>query len=274
MSVMIDQSIATTFGTNLRRAIGGAGRLLGVGLVVASAGVWQLAATYEVISPAVFPPITTILSRWWELMVSGVLVNELLPSLYRMAAGYVIAVIIGVTVGAAMGYFRVVFNVLDPAVELLRPIPSPAYIPLVIMILGIEDGMKVFMIAIACIFPIIVNTMAGISGVHPLLVETGKTFGLGRLRILLSVALPAAAPSIFAGLRISLAVGLMVVVISEMVAANDGIGNFILFAQRTFRATDMYAGILTLGIVGYLLNECFVAVRRRALRWHERDFVT
>jgi len=124
------------------------------------------------------------------------------------------------------------------------------------------------MIAFSAFFPVLLNTYSGVRSVDPVQLQTAATFGVSRARVLRQVVLPAAAPSIFTGMRISLAVALIVMVISEMVAASNGIGYFILAAQRGFKVREMFAGVVTLALVGYGLNRLFLAVENRVLAWH------
>jgi ABC-type nitrate/sulfonate/bicarbonate transport system permease component len=243
-------------------------RWLGVAFIVALLLVWELAAIYEVFPAMSFPRMSAIFSAWWQLALSGELITEVLPSLWRMFAGYFIGVILGIGLGMLMGYFRFFYNLLEPITEVLRPIPSPAYLPIAILFLGIDDQMKIFMIAFASVFPVLLNTYSGVRGVDPIQLQTARTFGLSGRKLLWQIVLPAAAPFIFTGMRVSLAVALIVMVISEMVAASNGVGYFILSAQRGFKIRDMFAGILTLAALGYLLNRLFVAIEARVLAWH------
>jgi ABC-type nitrate/sulfonate/bicarbonate transport system permease component len=127
--------------------------------------------------------------------------------------------------------------------------------------------MKIFIVCVACFFPILLNTVSGVRGVDPVLIDTGRTFGLSREKILRRIILPAALPSVLTGMRISLGIGLIVVVVAEMIAGNSGIGYFIVDRQRIFRIPDMFAGIFTLGILGYSINFAFLRLERHLLRW-------
>lgn len=243
-------------------------RIIGVALIALLLILWEVAAVYEIFPPMSFPRISLILATWARLIVSGELLKELLPSLWRMFAGYFIAVLIGVVLGTAMGYVRFFYNLLEPITEVLRPIPSPAYLPIVILFLGIDAEMKIFMIAFASLFPVLLNTYSGVRSVDPILLQTARTFGVSGPKLLTQIVLPAASPYIFTGMRVSLAVALIVMVISEMVAASDGIGYFILSAQRGFEVPEMFAGVLTLAVLGYLLNRIFLLIENRVLAWH------
>jgi len=189
--------------------------------------------------------------------------------LERLAIGYLIATVCAIAIGVAMGVWRGMYMLFEPLVELLRPIPSPAYLPIAILFLGIDNAMKVFMVAFASFFPILLNTVAGVRSVDPVLLDTGRTFGLNRAQIIWRIVLPAAASYILTGMRISLAIALIVTVIAEMVAGNSGIGFYILSAQRSFQVPEMYAGVIALALLGFALNKGFIAIESWALNWHE-----
>ena len=243
-------------------------RWLGVGFIVFLLALWELAAASGTVPSMSFPRMSAVLATWWEIIISGELFGELLPSILRMFAGYFIGIAVGVALGLLMGYFRFFYSLLEPVTEMLRPIPSPAYLPIVILFLGIDDEMKVFMIAFASLFPVLLNTYSGVRSVDPIQLQTARTFGVAGWKLLWHVVLPSASPFIFTGMRVSLAVALIVMVISEMVAASSGIGYFILSAERGFKIREMFAGVLTLAVVGYVLNRVFVAIENKVLGWH------
>jgi ABC-type nitrate/sulfonate/bicarbonate transport system permease component len=243
-------------------------RFLGIVFICVLLLLWEIAAAKAFFPPMSFPRMSAILSTWWQLLLSGELLSQLLPSLWRMFAGYFIGAVIGIGLGLVMGYFRFFYNLLEPITEVLRPIPSPAYLPIMILFLGIDDEMKIFMIAFASVFPVLLNTYSGVRSVDPIQLQTARTFGVSGHKLLTQIVLPASSPYIFTGLRVSLAVALIVMVISEMVAASNGIGYFILSAQRGFKIRDMFAGVLTLAMLGYILNRLFLMIENRVLAWH------
>jgi ABC-type nitrate/sulfonate/bicarbonate transport system permease component len=262
-------ALATPAGKPRRRlAVLWESRWLGVAFIVALLVLWEIAAATGMMPAMSFPRMSAILATWWDLIVSGELLGELVPSLWRMFAGYFIGVALGVLVGLLMGYVRFFYTLLEPITEVLRPIPSPAYLPIVILFLGIDDEMKIFMIAFASFFPVLLNTYSGVRSVDPVQLQTARTFGVAGWKLLWQIVLPASSPYIFTGMRVSLAVALIVMVISEMVAASSGIGYFILSAQRGFKIREMFAGVLTLAALGYLLNRLFLAIENRVLAWH------
>jgi ABC-type nitrate/sulfonate/bicarbonate transport system permease component len=251
-----------------RRAMPWNTRWLGVAFIAALLLMWEAAAATGTMPSLSFPRMSDILVTLWGLVISGEILRELGDSMWRMFAGYFIGVSLGILLGLLMGYFRVFYNLLEPITEVLRPIPSPAYLPIVILFLGIDDEMKIFMIAFASLFPVLINTYSGVRSVDPIQLQTARTFGVAGRKLVWQIVLPAASPYIFTGMRVSLAVALIVMVISEMVAASSGIGYFILSAQRGFKIREMFAGVLTLAIVGYVLNRLFVAIENRVLAWH------
>jgi ABC-type nitrate/sulfonate/bicarbonate transport system permease component len=243
-------------------------RWSGLALIVLLLAGWEALARSGTLATVAFPPFTRVFEALWALVSSGQIAGLLLPSLQRLAIGYLVALVLGVAFGVLMGYFRAAYALLEPITEVLRPIPSPAYVPIAILFLGLGDEMKIFTIAFSCFFPILLNTYSGVRSVDVVQINTARTFGKSAAATLRKVILPAALPQIFTGMRISLAIALIMVVISEMVASVDGIGYFILNAQRSFRVPDMYAGVITLGLLGYALNVLFVRLERRVLRWH------
>jgi ABC-type nitrate/sulfonate/bicarbonate transport system permease component len=243
-------------------------RWLGVLFIGLLLALWEAAAASGVMPAMSFPRMSAVLATWWQLVLSGELLGELLPSLWRMFAGYLVGVTLGILLGLLMGYLPFFYNLLEPITEVLRPIPSPAYLPIVILFLGIDDEMKIFMIAFASLFPVLLNTYSGVRSVDPVQLQTARTFGLSGRRLLWRIVLPAASPYIFTGMRVSLALALIVMVISEMVAASSGIGYFILSAQRGFKIREMFAGVLTLAVLGYVLNRLFLLIENRVLAWH------
>ena len=244
-------------------------RIPGVAVLVALLVLWELSVRLKWVVTPTWPAVSTVFETFWQACVDGTYLQVFGSSLQRLVIGYLVATFLAVAIGLAMGVWRRMYLLFEPLVELLRPIPSPAYLPMAILFLGIDDGMKVFMVAFASFFPILLNTVSGVRSVDPVLVDTGRTFGLKRAQILWRIVLPAAAGYIMTGMRISLAIALIVTVIAEMVAGNSGIGFYILSAQRSFLVPEMYAGVIALALLGFALNKGFLALERVALKWHE-----
>jgi ABC-type nitrate/sulfonate/bicarbonate transport system permease component len=244
-------------------------RWTGVVFLVLLALAWEAAGRGGWVHKLLFPPASAILSTFWDLLVSGEIPRQLGVSLWRAALGYALAAVIAIALGIAMGYWRRVFEACEILVEFLRAVPPPAVIPLAMVFLGIGDALKVFIIFFASSFPILVNTIDGVRGVDPVLVRTARTFGMSRMQTVWKVILPVAGPFIMTGLRIAIAIALILTVISEMIGATSGIGYFILGSQRTLHITQMYAGILTLALTGYAINRAFLLVDARVMAWHK-----
>jgi len=215
-----------------------------------------------------YPPLTEILSTFADTWLFERVGSDVLPSLGRMSLGFVIASIVGVAGGMVLGSARKLRLAADPIVQFLRAVPPPALIPFGIVVLGTGTTMKVFLIAFVCVWPVLLNTLDGVRGVEPTLRDTARVYAIPLRDRVRHVLLPAASPQIFAGMRTSLSLALILMVVSEMVASTNGIGYFVLQSQRSFAIPEMWSGIVLLGLLGYALNAVFVAIERRVLRWH------
>lgn len=215
-----------------------------------------------------FPPLGEIVGTFVESWLSDRLIDDVWPSLYRLLAGFFLATAIGVGFGVVFGLSRRARIATAPMIDFFRALPPPALLPLTILVLGVDDKAKIVLIALVCVFPILLNTMTGVSGIDPVLRETARMYGISRRDQLLHVVMPGALPSIFAGLRTSLSLAVIMMVISEFVAAKNGIGFGIWLAKRSFDIPEMWAGIILLGILGYGLNLILIRVERHVLRWH------
>ena len=243
-------------------------RTIGFLLIIVLGLLWEVVVRLNIVETPTLPPLSSVLYAFWTLLIDGTFSNVFLPSLRRLFLGYFIACTVAIALGIAMGSSRFFFRLLEPLVEFLRPIPSPAYVPMAILFLGIGDEMKVFMIAFASFFPILLNTISGVVNVDRVLIDTGRIFGLSRFELITKVVLPSGSVYIMTGMRISLAIALVLTVLAEMVTGNDGIGFFVLNAQRSFHISEMYAGVIALAIVGYVLNHFFVFIESRLLAWN------
>jgi ABC-type nitrate/sulfonate/bicarbonate transport system permease component len=243
-------------------------KLHGLFFLLALLAAWETAARAEWVNPLVVPPLSRIFTILWELILSGQIPMQIAASMKRAALGFALAAAVFIPLGILMGLYHRFHRALEVVVEMLRPVPPPVVIPVALLFFGIEDEMKIFVIFFSCAWPILLNTIDGVRGVDWVLLNTARTFRLSRAKTLWQVVLPAAAPQIMTGLRVSLPITLILVVISEMVGSTDGIGYFILDSQRRFRVAQMYAGMFALAILGYALNQLFDGFYRRLLPWH------
>ena len=243
-------------------------RVLGYVLIVVLLALWELAARAGWVNPAYLPPPSSVATAWSTSVASGELPGHLATTLASWAQGFAIAAVLGVALGLAMGLFPLLRAMLTTIVELLRPMPSVAIIPIAIVLLGLGDPMKRFVVAYAALWPVLLNTLYGVLAVDPILLDTARTFRLGAVRSAWRVILPAASPYIATGLRISTSIALILVITAELVASRSGLGYFVRAAESASRVPEVYAGVLTIAVLGYLLNVLFVLVEGRLLAWH------
>lgn len=244
------------------------GRALGWIVVAFLLIVWQCLSKRIDGLAQVLPPVDDILLRAIEAFGQGLLVKQLGTTLLLMFSGYIVGSGCGVAAGMVMGRSRIAYFLLEPLVELTRPIPIAAVVPLLMLFLGIGDGLKIGAVAIASFFPVLANAYAAFRSTPRTLDETSLSFGLSPLQSLFQVALPHAVPAILVGMRLALSISLVVTVFTEMIAGNNGIGYFILNSQQNMAIIDLYVGVLVLAITGYLLNRVFLFVEHRLIPWH------
>lgn len=223
------------------------------------------------------PPMSDIFERfrddwlsgpWTKLFLSERFFDDVGPSVGRALGGWALAGVLGIAIGVLMGRWRDGAAFLTPLIRFGMALPSVALLPVFMVLFGLGDDMKRYLIAFGAIWPILLNTLDGVRSIDPTVLRTSRVLRLSRRTFVAKVLLPASAPQIFAGLRISLGISLILMVVSEMFASSDGIGFGIITAQRTFRTLDMWSGILLLGLLGVALNRVLLYVERHVLRWH------
>jgi sulfonate transport system permease protein len=215
-----------------------------------------------------FPPLRKIMISFQKTWLFARFDHDLVPSLVRFLEGFGLAIGCGVTIGVLLGLLPIARRAAAPTIDFTRSVPVTALVSPFIVLFGFGNLMKVLFIAFAAFFPIVLNTIDGVRGVEPVQLDLARAYKVRLRDRILRIILPAASPQIFAGLRVALAVGLLVMAFGEMVAGTNGVGFFVLFTQNTFRITEMWTGIILLGLIGYAVNVCFVLVERRVLRWH------
>ena len=211
---------------------------------------WEASVRFGSVDPIILPAPWTIATTFVSMLLSGELLFHAANSIGRLAVGYAIAAICGITLGVLIGWFRVVSDFFGPLIELTRPISPIALIPLAILWFGIGLASKVFVIAMATFFPILLNTIAGVKNTDLLMVRAARSLGAGHLRILRTVSIPSAAPFIHTGLRIALSIGFIVIIASEMVAAQNGLGWLVLDSERVYRTDMVFVGIISISLLG------------------------
>jgi ABC-type nitrate/sulfonate/bicarbonate transport system permease component len=247
-----------------------AGRLIraieAMWLVVALGVLWWLLSDGS--HSLFFPPLRAILAAFRDDWLFRRWTSDLVPSLFRFGVGYAIGVVVGVTAGAMIGRSSTLRAMTRWNVMFMNATPPVALIPLSLLVFGIGDAGKIFLIATAVSSITVLTTIDGMAGVGLELHEMARVYNLPARSRLVRVLLPAAAPQIVAGMRASLSVALLLVVTSELVASTSGVGYFLLDAQRTFSIPEMWSAMLLLAILGYMLNSIFEFAERRVLFWH------
>ncbi|MFM9372280.1 ABC transporter permease [Streptomyces sp. Da 82-17] len=246
------------------------------GVLVLAVLAWQLTAGAH--GSVFFPPPATIAAHmhgmWFDgpvahAFLSDTAVGNILPSVARMGAGFLIAAALGVALGLAVGRSAYAHAALDPVLQFARAVPPPALVPVFVVFLQFGTQMQVTSIVFSAVWPVLINTAEGARSVDPVQLETARVYGLGGLQRVRLLLIPAALPKIFAGLRLSLSLSLILMVFSELLPGTaDGLGFQLTDAQSRSDLLTVWSVIVLLGVLGYLCNAALLAVERRALAWH------
>ena len=252
-------------GAARRRAVDWLPRLGGIAAVLV---VLEICSRTGVLPRESFPPVSEIYASLLGLVTDTPMWVEVGRTMRGWAVGLLVAVVLAVPLGMLLGASRLAFQMSRLIIEFLRPVPSVALIPLAVLVFGTGQDMKVFLIAFACFWPILFQSIYGVQDVDPVATDTARSYGLPLLARFTRVTLPSAAPYIATGLRISSAIALILALTAELVVGAPGLGRAIVVSQISGAITQMYALILATGLLGWLLNTVFQAVERRLLRWH------
>jgi NitT/TauT family transport system permease protein len=243
------------------------GHVPGLPLMLAFLLLWEIAPRAGWLDPIFFPPLTRVIEALGQMIGSGVLFRNVWVSLERAAIGFALAVVVAIPLGFLMGRYARFERVTDLLVQTLRNTSQFALMPVFILVLGIGEASKVAVCFYAAVFFLLINTIMGVKSVDPLLLKAARSMGTSDLDLFRKVIFPSSIPSIVAGARLGVKSALFSVIAAEMLAAQSGIGFLIQHAQLMLETPDMYAGIITLTIVGLLVNYGLVAIERRATRW-------
>jgi len=253
-----------------RAAHRGEALLPGIGFIAAWIGLLEIAARSGWINRAFSPFPSEIVRQLARVLASRACYEAIASTVGLLAAGYLLACAIGILIGVAMGYNRRVYALLEPTLELLRPIPKPALLPPLVLLFGLGAPMKIAIVFLGALFPVLINAVQGVRAVDPVLVDVARTFRCGIGRLLAHVVLPASLPMILAGMRVSLGLGLVLVILAEMLTGSAGLGAQLVDAQRAFRVQEMYAWTVVLALLGLALALSFDALERRLIFWSSR----
>ena len=247
--------------------------------------VWEMLSRHGFFSRQVLPAPSQVFLRWIDYLIphepyngeksaflvwlfSGELVQDTLASSYRVLGGFVIAAVLALFLGLLMGFSNLIYDFFNPLIQILRPIPPIAYIPLAILWFGLGNPPAFFLISIGAFFPILMNTIAGVRQVDPLLIRAARNLGASNVTLFLRVILPAATPNILIGLRVGIGVAFIVVIVAEMIAVNNGLGYRILEAREFLWSDKIIAGMVTIGLLGLAIDTAMSKINNYLLRWH------
>jgi NitT/TauT family transport system permease protein len=258
-----------------------------IGLVIPALLIllWQTCAMLGWVNPQVLPSPFAVLAKWVEYAMplaafdpaagshlawffSGELLHDTLGSMYRVVVGFAIGAGLALPLGLAMGSSRTMYAWLNPLMQVLRPIPPIAYIPLAILWFGLGNAPALFLIALGAFFPVLMNTIAGVRQVDGIYIRAARNLGVDRKTMFIRVMLPAAVPYILTGMRIGIGTAFIVVIVSEMIAVNNGLGFRILEAREYFWSDKILAGMISIGMLGLAIDIGMNKLNNYLLRWH------
>jgi NitT/TauT family transport system permease protein len=246
-------------------------RLAGFGrrslLLVALLLIWEAVPRLGLTDPAFLPPFSEVVSAGWQLAQSGELYDDVAASLLRAFSGFLIAIVFVVPLGLAIGWYGRLGELLNQIIEVFRNTAPLALLPVFILPLGIGEPSKITMVVYSCAWPLLLNTIAGVKQVDPLLIKSARTMGATPQQLFRKVIVPAALPTIFVGIRLASASAMLVLVASEMVGAKAGLGYLIIYSQYSFLIPQMYFGILAITVIGLAFNALLEALERHLMRW-------
>jgi ABC-type nitrate/sulfonate/bicarbonate transport system permease component len=240
--------------------------LLGMAPIVLLIALWQAIASLGYAPPALLPAPGVVFMRLVQQLTTGTFQQEIGATLFRLFAGFSVAVILGVTIGLFAAASPAFNAVVRPVVRVLAPLPKVALYPALLLLLGFGHESKIVLVAADALFPILLSTYYGASMVEQKLIWSAMAAGTPRREILLKVVLPAAMPSILTGCRIGLVISCIVVFLAEMITSTDGLGHVLVTAARTFQAVDMFVPLIAISLLGLILNGCLQGLRSYLLR--------
>ncbi len=240
---------------------------LGVIGVVAFFLAWELSTRLEILNPFYFPPFSKVIAKGYELFANGSIWEHIWFSLQNFAAGFAISVVLGVIIGVPMGWYKGISRAFDPLLSGIYATPLIALLPLIIMLFGLGPISKIIMTVLAAVFPVLINTMAGIANTDHRLITMSRAFGASDRTIFLKVSIPGSLPYIVAGMRVALGRALVYIVVAEQYGAAMGLGYLSSVAAQRFQMAAMFVPIVIIACLGAGLNEFLKAVEKRLERW-------
>ena len=228
---------------------------------------WYLATRFGLVSRVLVPSPVVVFNRIVAGFTTGQLAEQLLSTVGSMLLGWLLCSLLGIALGAVIGIWPLARRALAPVLEIFRPLPPAAVIPVAIAVLGLSREMSLFVIVFGAIWPALLATVHGFASVEPRLVEVGQALALTRMQFITKVALPNAAPDILAGMRLSLVISLVMAVITDMISGQVGLGSLVVLASRTFDMAGLFSGLVLLSVIGFVSNALIQRVEGRVLAY-------
>lgn len=233
--------------------------------------IWEILSRLNLLDPMFMPPLEDVAATFYQqVFVTHELLGHIGVSFMRAGAGLGLAAVVGIAAGILMGRVRAVESFLDPLISALFPTPKLALFPLMMIFLGIGDASKIALIFLGCFFPIVINTYTGVKNVDKFFIWNAQTKGASQRQLIWHVIIPASLPFVFAGLRVATSTAFLLIVASELIAANDGLGYLIMFAERSFDPALMWCGILVIAAMGFTVDRLLLALGARLFVWQDK----
>jgi len=260
-------------------------KLQGFLVPIALLAIWQWLSVQAIVNPMILPAPTTVMAKWWEYLMpvevfdpaksgylawifSGEMIHDAYASMYRVVVGFLLGAALALPLGLMMGANERVYKLFNPLIQVFRPIPPIAFIPLSILWFGLGNPPAIFLIVIGAFFPILMNTIAGVRHVDGIYIRAARSLGASQTTMFLRVMLPAATPYILSGARIGVGTAFIVVIVAEMIAVNNGLGYRILEAREFFWSDKIIAGMFTIGLLGLAIDSGMNLLNNYLLKWH------
>lgn len=231
--------------------------------------IWEVCARLEIFNPVFFPPFSKVVKALYGLAASGELWKHCSISLMRSLSGFTLGMLVAIPLGLIIGWFRKAEVFLYPLLQVFRNMPTLALLPVFVMFFGIGEFSKTMVILWGVLWATLLNTIAGVRNVDPQLIKAARSMGVGSLRLFGTVVLPASLPYIFAGMRISATVSILILIAAEMMGASKGLGYALFFYQSNFKIPEMYAVLIVMAVFGVTLNYTLEKVEKRSFRWRD-----
>ncbi len=252
---------------------------------IAIVALWQFLSSRHIVNPQILPAPTAVIAKWWEYLLptdpfdpahssflawcfSGEMLRDAYASMYRVVVGFLVGGVLAIPLGLLMGANDRIYKLFNPLIQVLRPIPPIAFIPLSILWFGLGNPPAIFLIVIGAFFPMLMNTIAGVRHVDSIYIRAARSMGASQTTMFLRVMLPAATPYILTGARIGVGTAFIVVIVAEMIAVNNGLGYRILEAREFFWSDKIIAGMFTIGLLGLAIDTGMNRLNNYLLKWH------